>query len=55
MWEVATLPGRLLDYLQQGVVRALLCWIVNSLSRLTSPNGVLYFLKLHKSLGPHPR
>lgn len=35
MWEVATLQDRLLDYLQQGVVRALLCWLVSSLTGLT--------------------
>lgn len=35
VWEVATLQDRLLDYLQQGVVGALLCWLVNSLTRLT--------------------
>lgn len=35
VWEATTLQDGLLDYLQQGVFRALLCWLVNSLARLT--------------------
>lgn len=31
VWKADTLQGRLLDYLQQGVVTALLCLLVNSL------------------------
>lgn len=35
VWEVATLLDWLLDYLQQGVVRALLYFLVSCVTRLT--------------------